>query len=412
MPKVILSAKPTIHDFWHWAPLPSSGHYYPVSGRSSPFSLILSISLILFCCADSACSRPDSPGAAPPPVPVVTSAAILRDLPVEIHAIGNVQARVTVGIKSQVSAQLKEVLFKEGDEVRRGQLLFRLDDRQLLASFEQIKASLKKEQAQLTRAQTVAARYTELYKSGIISKDAYDEAKAQAEALKASTDAARAAVEEQRVQLTYTDIYSPCDGKTGVLLVAPGNQVKANDDSPLVVINQIEPIYVEFSVPEGEFPEVKKHLASGPLPVFVSMPHQGPSQESRGYVSFIDNSIDRGTGTIRLRGVFANRDRRLWPGEQLDVLLRLSIQKQALVVPSQAVMSGQQGEYVYVVNHEKRAENRTIHVQRTQGAYSVISTGLHPGELVVTDGQVSLEPNRLVEVKRAPDATADTNVGY
>ncbi len=332
-------------------------------------------------------------------MPVVTSVATLRDLPVEVHEIGNVQAFATVGIKSQVSAQLKEVLFKEGDEVHRGQLLFRLDDRQVRASFRQAQGSLEKEQAQLSRAQTVAARNTELYKSGIISKDAYDEATAQAEALKAGTEAARAAAEDQRVQLTYTDIYSPCNGKTGVLLVAPGNQVKANDDSPLVVINQIEPIYVEFSIPEGEFSEVKKHLAEGPLPVFASLPYQDPPQQSRGYVSFIDNSIDRGTGTIRLRGVFENRDRRLWPGEQVDVLLRLTTERDALVIPSQAVMSGQQGEYVYVVNHERRAENRTVHVQRTHGAYSVISTGLRPGELVVTDGQISLEPNRLVEIR-------------
>lgn len=411
MPKVMFAVKPTIHDFWHWGSPSSSGHYYPVSVRSSPFSSVLTISVIVFC-ADLACSHPSSSRPVLAPVPVVTSVATLRDLPVEIHAIGSVQARATVGIKSQVSAQLTEVLFKEGDEVHRGQLLFRLDDRRLLATFGQMKASLEKEQAQLSRAQTVAARYKELYKSGIISKDAYDEAIAQEETLKASTDAARAAVEDQRVQLTYTHIFSPCDGKTGVLLVAPGNQVKANDDSPLVVIDQIEPIYVDFSVPEDEFSEVKRHLASGPLPVFVSVPHQDPFQERRGYVSFIDNSIDRGTGTIRLRGVFANRDRRLWPGEQVDVVLRLAIQRNALVIPSQAVMSGQQGEYVYVVNHEKRAENRTVHVQRTQGTYSVISAGLHPAELVVTDGQVSLEPNRLVEVRTAPDATTATNSGY
>jgi multidrug efflux system membrane fusion protein len=329
---------------------------------------------------------------------VAVASVIRRDVPVEIHAMGSVQPYTTVRVKSQISAQLEHAYFKEGDEVHRGQLLFKLDDRQILTSLHQAEGQLGKDEAQLVRATGLATRDAQLFKAGVISKDSYDEILTQSQSLKASVVAGRAALENQRVQAAYTSIYSPSEGRTGSLLVSPGNQVKANDDVPLVVINQVAPIYVEFAIPQHQLTEVRKQASSATLKVFALIPDVPASEPEVGELSFLDNVVNSATGTIRLKGVFRNRDHRLWPGEFVDVILQLSIQKDAVVIPSAAILTGQQGEYVYVVGSAQRAEHRSVKVARTVGSDSVIETGLRPGERVVTDGHVRLEPNRPVEI--------------
>ena len=340
-------------------------------------------------------------------VPVVVATVEQRDVPVELHAIGNVQPYSTVQIKSQVSAQLEKVHFKEGDDVRKGELLFTLDRRQLEADLKKLEGQVAKDQAQLLNYEAKAARFTQLQKEGVVSQQDYDAAVSDAEAIKASLAADRAAAESQRVELNYTSIYSPIDGRTGGLQVHEGNLVKANDVPVLVTINQITPIYVEFALPEHELGEVKRFAAAQKLKVkaVVAGDNEHPAV---GDLSFIDNAVDSTTGTIKMKGTFANQDHRLWPGQFVDVALRLATEPHAVVIPSAAVQSGQQGPYVYVVRPDMTAVNRNISVTRTYGSDSIVTSGLQPGETVVTDGQVRLQPGAKVAIKNGQSGTVDS----
>jgi len=327
-----------------------------------------------------------------------------RDIPIEVRAIGNVQPFSTVQIKSQVSAQLEKVHFKEGQDVKKGQLLFTLDRRQLEADLKKLEGQVAKDQAQLLNYQAKAARYTQLQKEGVISQQDYDAAVSDAEAIKASLAADRAAADSQRVQLNYTSIYSPIDGRTGGLQVYEGNLVKANDVPILVTINQISPIYVEFALPEQQLEEVKQFSSTKKLKVkaVISGDNQNPEL---GDLSFIDNTVDSTTGTIKMKATFTNQDHRLWPGQFVDAVLTLATQPNAIVVPSAAVQTGQQGLYVYVVQPDMTAINRNVNVTRTYGADSIVTSGVQPGDRVVTDGQVRLQPGAKVAIKNGQSGT-------
>ena len=331
-------------------------------------------------------------------VPVVVAKVSQRNIPVDLHAIGNVQPFSTVQIKSQINAQVNDVHFKEGQDVHKGDLLFSLDKRQLDADLKKAEGTLAKDQAQLENAQVKAARYTELMKQGVISKQEYDAAIADADAFKAGVAADRAEVENAKVQLNYATIYSPIEGRTGSLLVNAGNLVKANDTPSMVTINQISPIYVEFSLPEQQLTEVKQHMANGRLKVqaIINNDYQNPSF---GELSFIDNAVDITTGTIKLKGTFPNRDHRLWPGQFVDIVLTLAMQPNAITVPSVAVQNGQNGTFVYVVKQNQTAETRAVSVTRTYGNDAIIGKGLAAGETVVTDGQVRLQNGAKVQIK-------------
>jgi membrane fusion protein, multidrug efflux system len=333
-----------------------------------------------------------------PTVPVVIATVAQRNVPLELHTIGNVQPYSTVQIRSQVSAQIDSVHFSEGQEVKKGDLLFSLDRRQLEADLKKAEGMVAKDEAQLANAQTKAARYTQLFKEGVVARQDYDAAIADADAGKASLAADKAAVDNAKVQLTYTLIYSPIDGRTGSVLVNAGNLVKANDTPFLVAINQITPIYVEFSLPEQQLSEVKRYAASGKLKALaiINSDRQNPAQ---GELTFIDNAVDTTTGTIKLKGTYQNKDHRLWPGQFVDVVLTLAMQPNAIIVPSVAVQNGQQGQFVYVVKTDRTAETRPVIVTRTYGPDSVIGKGLSPGEQVVTDGQVRLQNGAKVEIK-------------
>jgi multidrug efflux system membrane fusion protein len=336
-------------------------------------------------------------------VPVTVAKAVKKTVPVELSAIGTAEACSTVSIKGQVNAVLKEVHFKQGDFVKKGDLLFSLDARPFQASLAQAQANLARDKAQADLTVVQAERYKKLYDEGISPKEQYDQMQANAAAQQGSVHADEAAVESAKLQLQYCEIYSPVDGRTGALQVYPGNLVKENDVPVLVVINQIAPLYLDFSVPEQYLGVIKKYMTAGRLQIEAT-PY-GDTTPETGYLTFIDNTVDNTTGTIKLKGTFENTDHRLWPGQFSTVALRLSEQENATVVPTQAVQTGQSGDFVFVIKPDQTAESRPVKVARTLGTESVIAKGIEAGETVVTDGQLRLIPGIKVQIKTAPQGS-------
>ena len=332
-------------------------------------------------------------------VPVNVAKAVKKTVPIQLSAIGTAEAYSTVSIKGQVNAVLKEVHFKQGDFVKKGDLLFTLDARPFQASLAQAEANLARDKAQADLTIVQAERYKKLFDQGISAKEQYDQMQANAAAQQGSVHADEAAVESAKLQLQYCAIYSPVDGRTGALQVYPGNLVKENDVPVLVVINQIAPLYEDFSVPEQYLGVIKKYMAGGRLQIEAT-PY-GDTAAEVGYLTFVDNTVDNTTGTIKLKGTFANTDHRLWPGQFSTVSLRLSEEENATVVPTQAVQTGQNGDFVFVIKPDQTAESRPVKVARTLGTESVIAKGIEPGETVVTDGQLRLIPGIKVQIKAA-----------
>src|SRR5438132_3909173 len=334
-------------------------------------------------------------------VPVTVARAEQRPVPYELSGTGTVEPRQTASVQAQVTGILTRVAFREGDDVAAGQLLFQIDPRPFQAAFEQAKAMLARDQAQAQSAVADAERYAELVKQDYVTKSDYEAKRAAGEALQAAVRADSAAVANAQLNLEWAAIRAPIAGRTGRLLVREGNLVRANAAEPLVVINQIRPILVRFPVPERSLPDIQRHR-SNRLPVRVS-PSKEDTTASEGLLTFVDNAVDTTTGTVLLKGEFPNRDNALWPGEFLSVRLQLYVDSSALVVPSQAVMTGQQGTYVFVLNQDGTARSQPVTVQRTAGAYAVISQGVQAGDEVVTDGQVRLVSGAPVEVKGVAD---------
>jgi multidrug efflux system membrane fusion protein len=330
-------------------------------------------------------------------VPVTVGRVIIKTVPVEVRAIGNVMAYSTVSVKARVAGELFKVGFQEGQDVRKGDLLFTIDPRPFQGAVAQYEANVAKDRYQAKNAEADAARYEALYKQGIIARQQYDLQRSTADALIAQTAADEAALNGAKLQLSYATIYSPIDGRTGNLLVHEGNMIKEND-VPLVVINQIQPIFVSFSVPQMYLPEIKRFMAARTLKVRGIPKETGVATES-GDLRFVDNAIDLNTGTIQLKATFANEQRALWPGQFVDVVLGLSSQPNALLAPSEAVQTGQRGTYVYVVKSDMTVESRPIAVGRTVEGYVVVEKGLAAGDTVVTDGQLRLSPGAKVKVK-------------
>jgi membrane fusion protein, multidrug efflux system len=328
-------------------------------------------------------------------VRVVTGKAQQKNVPINLTAIGSADAFSTVSIKAQVNAVLEEVHIKEGQDVRKGELLFTLDARPFQAALEQAQGNLARDKAQAELNETQANRYSQLYKAGVAAKEQLDQMQANADAQQAAVRADQAAVDAARLQLEYCKIYSPIDGRTGALQVYPGNIVKQNDVPILIVINQIAPIFVDFSVPEQYFSAVQEFMRQGALKVEAT-PY-GDTKSETGVLTFVDNSVDNTTGTIKLKARFENSDHRLWPGQFSTILLRLAQDENATVVPSQAVQTGTKGDFIYVVTQDSTAEQRPVKVARTIGGDAVISSGIRPGETVVIDGQLRLIPGMKVE---------------
>jgi multidrug efflux system membrane fusion protein len=320
-------------------------------------------------------------------------------MPRSVQLIGSVEPSHTVAIRAQVTGELTEVNFKEGDDVHEGDVLFALDRRPLETAVAQAQANLARDEAQSANSTKEAQRAADLAQRGIATREQVDAASSAAVALQATVAADRAALENARVQLEYATIPAPISGRTGALMVHAGNLVRANDTNPLVVINQITPVNVTFSIPEAQLPIVKQYLAKGAVRVEASAPGDdaGPSV---GRITFIDNAVDPTTGTIKSKGSFENADRRLWPGQFVNVALTLATDPKAIVIPTTAVQAGQQGSYVFVVKDDRTVEVRQIDVGRAVGDETIIDKGLTTGETVVTDGQLRLIAGSTVSVKK------------
>jgi membrane fusion protein, multidrug efflux system len=406
----------------------------------------------LAACSDRASGTPAKTAA--PAVPVAVAEVIQRDVPVQVSAVGNVQGLTTVAVKSQIAGQIVQAHFKEGQEVRQRDLLFTIDPRPLEAALRQAQANvtrdtaalrqaeaalnqrqaevrqaeanLARDAAQMDNARVQERRYRALVERDLIAREQYDQirttsaamdatvradqaalenARASALAAQAAVDNARAViladeamVDNAKLQLGYTTIRAPMDGRTGSILVQAGNVVKGNDDGPLVVITQVHPIYVTFAVPEQYLADIKRYRAVAPLRVEAYPDRTQPPV--RGEVTFVNSTVDAATGTIQLKGTFANTDNVLWPGQFLDVVLTLTTQANALVVPTQAVQPGQQGSFVFVVKPDLTVESRRIEPGRRLERETIVDKGLAAGERIVTDGQLRLRPGTKVEIKK------------
>ena len=347
--------------------------------------------------AASGCSKEQ---AAPAPhaaaIPVIVSKVTQRAMPVQLTAIGNVGG-YTVSVEAQVAGELLDVHFKEGDFVHKGQLLFTIDPRPYEAALAQVQATLMRDKAVAANSRAQAQRLAKLLSDGVVSPSDADASTSAAAAAEATVAANEAALKTAQVNLEYCRIYSPMDGRTGAVLVKPGNLVKVAD-VPIVVIKRLSPIPVDFTVPQEYLPDVKKYLAARPLRVEATVPNSSGRPEV-GKLVFVDNAIDTTTGTIRVRALFDNSSNALWPGLYVNTLMTLAEQSNATVIPSQAITAGQQGSFVYVVQADGTVAPRAVASSRSVEGQAVIDKGLKPGETVVTDGQVRLVPGARVQIK-------------
>jgi len=376
--------------------------------HDSAFVRFLQPLTVLLALTAAACTdaRPAPPGAGgggrgrggDQVVPVTVASVIQKQMPIEIRVIGTVEAYSVVSVHAQITGQLTAVNFKEGDDIKKDQVLFTLDRRPLEAALMQAQANLQRDIAQAANAKVVAQRYADLAGRGIATTEQLETSRTSATALEATVEADRAAVENAKVQLQYATISSPIAGRTGALMVHEGNLVRAADQAPLVVINQVAPIYVSFAIPESRLPDLKHFLALGTLQVEAKPPNDEVAS-SHGHITFVDNNVDQTTGTIRIKATFTNEDRRLWPGQFVNVIVALTKDPSAVVVPTAAVQVGQQGQYVYVVKADHSVDYRSVVVERSAGLETVIRSGLKPAETVVTDGQLRIVAGSKVSIK-------------
>ncbi|MGA8753459.1 efflux RND transporter periplasmic adaptor subunit [Candidatus Deferrimicrobium sp.] len=331
----------------------------------------------------------------PKAVPVTIGSAVQKSIPIQARAIGTVEAYSTVSIKTMIGGQIIRVGFSEGQDVRKGDFLFEIDSAPYEAALKMAEAARARDIALKDNAEKEVRRYASLVEKNLVPRQQYDQFASSAAALEATVQADAAAVENARVQLAYCSIRSPIDGRTGSLLVQRGNVVKAND-ATLVTINQVVPIRVSFSIPEQYLADIRKYKAAGTLKVEAS-PQDGKAGPVAGTLSFIGNAVDPGTGTIQLKGTFPNTDRRLWPGQFANVVLTLTVRSGAVVVPSEAIQTGQQGQYVFVVRPDLTVDARPVTTGEAFEGGTVIRKGVVAGEKVVTDGQLRLVPGAKVE---------------
>jgi multidrug efflux system membrane fusion protein len=374
---------------------------FPTS-RLRPLVAILALGVV-------SCGRAAKKPSAPPPVPIVAAPVEKRDMPLEAAAVGHVDPYATVAIRSRVGGPVVRVAFREGQDVRQGDLLFEIDRRSFEVALQVSLANLERDRARAREADENAKRYEELVKKDYVTKEQASQTTSNAEALRATVKADEGDVANARLNLSYCSITAPVSGRTGSLLVNVGNLVKGNDDGPLVVINQIEPIFVTFALPEAALADVKKRAAAGRLPVLAT-PNGAAVPSPAGELTFIDNTVDATTGTINLKATFPNRDHALWPGQFANVSLQLANEAGALVVPTEAVQTGQSGTFVFVVGPDDTVALRPVAVRRTYHQWSILESGVAPGERVVTDGHLRLFPGAKVAIRTSPPGpvAADT----
>jgi membrane fusion protein, multidrug efflux system len=349
----------------------------------------------------SACGKKDAPPN--PPVPVTIATAERRSVPFELAANGTVEPTQTVAVQAQVSGILQKVAFKEGDEVKPGQVLFQLDPRPYRAALAQALALLARDSATAANAVQDVKRYEALAEKQYVTAQQFEQTRTTAAASQATLAGSRAAVDQARLNLQYATIRAPIGGRTGSLLIREGNLVRANATEPMVVINRLRPILVRFAIPATNLPLIQEHR--GKEVVVRALPAGGAGDPSEGKLTFVDNAVDSSTGTVLLKGEFPNDDGELWPGGFVDVRLRLYVEPDALVVPSAAVVSGQQGSYVFVIQPDSSAATRNVTVSRTAGDLAIVSGEVQAGDRVVVDGQLRLRQGSKVQIK-APADTA------
>ena len=353
-------------------------------------------SLVAYFSADSR-AREKAASKGPGAVPVSIALAAQKIVPVRLQAIGNVEAYTTVAVKSRVDGQINDVLFQEGKEVKKGEVIFRIDPRPFEAALRQAEAQALRDVASRDQAASQERRYQELLDKNFVSKDAYAQYRTNAQTAEATSKASQAALENARLNLDYTVIRSPIDGYVGRALLQAGNMVKANDTIALVVINQVKPVYVSFAIPEQKLSTVRELMQKGALTVDVAQPNSDkPLAEGR--IAFLDNAVDQTTGTIKVRAVFANSDAALWPGQFVTVRVKLYDQD-AIVIPSRALQTGPAGQFVYVVKPDMTVEARKVVVARSEGDLAVLAEdGLAAGDKVVVRGALRLAPGAKVNV--------------
>lgn len=342
----------------------------------------------------------------PPAVPVTAAEAVRRDVPVSWHAIGDVEAINTVRVRARVGGELTRVAFREGDDVAEGQLLFTIDPRPHEAALAAAQAESARAAALAVAAEAEARRVTDLAAQDLVARQRYDDVIAIASAARATLQADAAACRNARLNLSFCSVRAPISGRTGDLLVERGNLVAANDANPLVVIRQIAPAQVAFALPERHLPEIRRRAATGALRVTATL-RNDTTLVSEGDLTFIDNAVDAGTGTIRLKATFPNADCELWPGQFVDVALILGVRSDAVVVPARAVQAGQQGDFVFVIQADQTVAVRAVKAGESAGEGLVIEQGLEGGERVVTDGQLRLSAGSKVEIRTGAPAPAE-----
>ncbi len=375
---------------------------------SNPIGILaVAVPALLAACMLGACS--DKSGGAQaeakkavPTVPVLIGQVVEKSMPLRLHAIGNVETVASVAVKSRVDGQIIATHVRDGQDLVKGDPLFQLDPKPYQSQLEQAQANLARDQAQLDYLRGQEQRYQDLLKQNFVSQEGYAQVAANFRAAQGSVSADEAAVQHARIDLGYTTIRSPINGRAGKVMLSEGNMVKANDTVAMVVINQLAPIYVSIAVPEQYLNEIRARQKKAPLRVDVELEK---GKAIGGKLAFVDNSVDVATGTIKLRGIFSNDDKQLWPGQFVDSWVTLRDEEKALVVPTQALQTGPNGQYVYVVKEDSSVEFRPVQVARTEGSETVVAGGLKPGETVVVDGASRVTPGSKVSAK-SPEKTS------
>lgn len=362
------------------------------------------------CSGDAASSASPGPGTGrgAAAILVTTASAVEKPMPVQVRVVGNVEASSSVDIRSQVSGELVSVGFKEGDDVQAGQLLFAIDPRPFEVAVKQAEATLARSTAEARGARAIFTRSEELFQKGLLPRSEREANNTDLAVADAAVSSAAAALENAKLQLTYTKIVAPVSGRTGALLVHPGSLVRANDTAALVVINQVSPAYVTFAVPARLLPQVS---GSRGRTLKVQAVPAGTSTETPalGTVSFVDNVVDQATDSVRIKATFPNRDRRLWAGAFVDVTLQLAVEPKAIVVPNASVQASQQGQFIYVVKSDETVEARPVKIGWIDRDEAVVESGIKAGETVVTDGQLRLTPGARISSKPADGQSRTTS---
>lgn len=364
--------------------------------RFKMYSPTIIVAIFMTCLALSGCAKKVEKPKGRPPAFVITAAASQQNIPVMIKAIGNMEASESVAIRTQISGELTKVAFREGQDVQQGALLFQLDPRSYQAALLKAEASLARNRIIQNNARKDYERYSQLVKEGIVTQEQAEGYRTKAESAAADVDADKAAVESARTQLSFCTIKAPISGRLGALAIDRGNVVKAND-TVLVTINKLAPINASFTISEKELAAVKRQMVVGAMSVTAEVPGV-PGAKEKGVVTFIDNTIDVATGTIRIKASFGNTKKLLWPGQFVNLSLTMAVLNNAVVVPSQALQTGQKGQFVFVVTKDGTAEVRPVIVGPVLQGVTVVEKGLQSGEQVVVDGQMRVVPGGKVEI--------------